>query len=281
MAWDVRVLKLGQAEVPVPQVLFLTGFDQWCVLNFYMVVATQGDKVAIVNCGMPDDLTDINKFWEVSFGDPYGKRTQIVRTEEERPLNALASIGIKPEDVDHVIITPMMAYSAAHLTAFPNAVYWLSRKGFVDRIVPRKGVIKVRGGEAPPIANYRAPIDIFLPEEQLQHLLYHAYHRVNFLDEAEVEPGLRIWWAGVHHKGSLAVEIDSTAGTVVASDAFFYYENVENNHYLGVGESYDQAMETYEKARERADHLIPMHDPKVLDRYPGGVIAGPSRRGEG
>ena len=191
MSWDVRVLKLGQAEVPVPQVLFLTGFDQWCVLNFYMVVATQGDKVAIVNCGMPDDLTDINKFWEVSFGDPYGKRTQIVRTEEERPLNALASIGIKPEDVGHVIITPMMAYSAAHLTAFPNAVYWLSRKGFVDRIVPRKGVIKVRGGEAPPIANYRAPIDIFLPEEQLQHLLYHAYHRVNFLDEAEVEPGLR------------------------------------------------------------------------------------------
>ena len=57
----------------------------------------------------------------------------------------------------------MMAYSAAHLTAFPNAVYWLSRKGFVDRIVPRKGVIKVRGGEAPPIANYKAPIDIFLP----------------------------------------------------------------------------------------------------------------------
>ena len=40
----------------MPQVLFLTGFDQWCVLNFYMVVATQGDKVAIVNCGMPDDL---------------------------------------------------------------------------------------------------------------------------------------------------------------------------------------------------------------------------------
>ena len=72
MSWDVRVLKLGQAEVPVPQVLFLTGFDQWCVLNFYMVVATQGDKVAIVNCGMPDDLTDINKFWEVSFGDPTG-----------------------------------------------------------------------------------------------------------------------------------------------------------------------------------------------------------------
>ena len=25
VSWDVRVLKLGQAEVPVPQVLFLTG----------------------------------------------------------------------------------------------------------------------------------------------------------------------------------------------------------------------------------------------------------------
>ena len=75
-------------------------------------------------------------------------------------------------------------------------------------------------------------------------------------------------------------KIDSTAGRVIASDACFYYENVENNHYLGVGESYDQAMETYEKTRQRADHLIPMHDPKVLDRYPGGVITGAGRRGE-
>lgn len=278
MAWDVQVLKLGQVEVPVPQVLFLTGFDQWCVLNFYMVVATQGDKVAIVNCGMPADLTDINRFWEVSFGDPYGKRTQIVREESERPLVALASIGIQPEDVNHVIVTPMMAYSAANLTAFPNAVYWLSRKGFINRVVPTRGVIKVRGGDAPPIGNYRAPIDIFIPEEQLHHLLYEANHRVNLTDEAEVADGLRIWWAGVHHKGSLAVEIDSTAGTVIASDACFYYENVENNHYLGVGESYDQAMETYEKIRQRADHIIPMHDPKVLERYPGGRIVGPSRR---
>ena len=130
----------------------------------------------------------------------------------------------------------------------------------------------------PRLANYRAPIDIFIPEEQLEHLLYHAYHRANFLDEAEIWQGLRVWWAGVHHKGSLAVEIDSSAGTVIASDAFFYYENVENNHYLGVGESYDQAMETYEKARQRADHLIPMHDPKVLDRYPGG---GSLPRGDG
>ena len=276
--WDVQVLKLGQVEVPVPQVLFLTGFDQWCTLNFYMVVATEGNKVVVVNTGLPDDLTDINKFWEVSFGTPYGQRTQIVREDQERPIEALAAIGISPNDVDHVVVTPMMAYSAAHLTAFPEAVYWLSKKGFVNRVIPDKGVVKVRGGDAPPIANYRAPIDIFIPPDQLHHLLYDAYHRVNFVDEAVIEPGLSIWWAGVHHKGSLAVEIDSTAGTVIASDAFFYYENVENNHYLGVGESYDQAMETYEKVRQRADHIIPMHDPKVLDRYPGGKIQGASRR---
>ena len=91
--------------------LFLTGFDQWCTLNFYMVVATEGDKVVIVNTGMPDDLTDINKFWEVSFGTPYGQRTQIVREEHERPIEALAAIGITPSDVNHVVITPMMAYS--------------------------------------------------------------------------------------------------------------------------------------------------------------------------
>jgi hypothetical protein len=39
-------------------------------------------------------------------------------------------------------------------------------------------------------------------------------------------------------------------------------------------------METYKKARQRADHLIPMHEPKVLDRYPDGIIKGAGRRSE-
>jgi glyoxylase-like metal-dependent hydrolase (beta-lactamase superfamily II) len=278
VAWEVQVLKLGQAEVPVPEILFMTGFDEWAVLAFWMVVATDGERVAIVNTGMPDDLTEINAYWEMAFGPKYGKRTQIIRTEGEKPLIALRSIGIEPRDVDDVIVTPLMAYSAANLTSFPNAQYHLSRRGWVSRLAPEYGWVKVRGGDKPPLARYTAPLDIYVPPEQLHHLLYEAYNRFDLIDEGEVAPGLSVWWAGVHHRGSLAVQIDSTAGVVIASDAFFYYENVENDHYLGVGESFSEAMATYARTRRDADHIIPLHDPKVLDRYPGGKIQGPGRR---
>ena len=156
----------------------------------------------------------------------------------ERPVEALRSIGIEPEDVDHVIVTPLMAYSAANLSAFPNAVYTISRKGWISRLAPEYGWVKVRGGDKPPLAQYRSPLDIYIPPEQFHYLIYEAYNRLNLIDEGELEPGLSVWWAGVHHRGSLSVEIESDAGTVLTSDAYFYYENVENDHYLGVGESF-------------------------------------------
>jgi hypothetical protein len=37
-------------------------------------------------------------------------------------------------------------------------------------------------------------------------------------------------------------------------------------------------MTCYKRTRELADHIIPIHDPKVADRYPNGKIQGPSRR---
>lgn len=272
MPWEVQVVKLGQADVPVPEVLFMTGFDEWAVLAFWMVVATDGDKVAIVNTGMPDDLTQINAYWEMAFGPKIGKRTQIVRDDAERPVEALHSLGIEPEDVDHVIVTPMMAYTAANLTAFPNAIYHLSRRGWINRLAPKYGWVKVRGGDKPPLARYGSPLEIYIPRDQFEHLVFDAYHRLDLIDEGEIEPGLRVWWGGVHHRGSLCVEIDIADGPVIVSDSFFYYENVENDHYLGVGESYEEAMETYARVRATARHIVPLHDPKVLDRYPSGRI---------
>ncbi len=273
MAWDVQVLKLGQADVPKPEIFFMTGFDEWAVLNFWMVVATQGDRVAIVNTGMPEDLTEINAYWEMAFGPKIGKRTQVIREEHERPEAALRTLGIEPGDVNHVIVSPLMAYTAANLSKFPKAIYTISRKGWISRLAPTHGWVKVRGGDKPPLANYRSPLDIYCPPDQFNYLIYDAWDRLNLVDEAEIEPGLSVWWGGVHHRGSLCVQIESNAGTVVASDSFFYYENVENDHYLGVGESYEEAMDTYAKTRAIADHIIPLHDPKVLERYPSGRIA--------
>jgi hypothetical protein len=82
-----------------------------------------------------------------------------------------------------------------------------------------------------------------------------------------------VWWAGVHHRSSLAIVINSRNGKVIASDSFFQYGNVEQNHYLGVGESYAEAMSTYARIRDEADIIVSLYDGAVFDRHPGGVIA--------
>ena len=88
-------------------------------------------------------------------------------------------------------------------------------------------------------------------------------------------PGLRTWWAGTHHRASMAVEVDTPAGVVVASDAFFYRENVTGSRPLGIGESMAEGLACYERVRRVADHVVPLTDPRLLELYPDGVVARP------
>jgi hypothetical protein len=66
--------------------------------------------------------------------------------------------------------------------------------------------------------------------------------------------------------------VETPDGIVVASDAFFYYENVEDDRPLGINESLQEIQSAYARARQ-ADHLMPLYDPKVYERFPGGVIS--------
>ena len=61
--------------------------------------------------------------------------------------------------------------------------------------------------------------------------------------------GVRIFWAGVHHRSSLAVCIETVKGTVVLTDCFFKYGNIEQGRYLGVMESMMEADATWARIR--------------------------------
>jgi hypothetical protein len=74
----------------------------------------------------------------------------------------------------------------------------------------------------------------------------------------------------------MVVEVDSTAGTVAISDSFFYYENVEDGKLLGINENMYEALKTNERVLANAKHIVPLYDPKVFERYAGGIVAQPS-----
>ncbi len=255
MDYHVQVLKMGQAEVPGPEVFWMSNWDQWEMLFFYMVLIRGEGITAIVNTGPPPDLLSLNEAWS-GFA---GKRCRLDRLDAERPLEALATAGVKADDVDFVLLTPLQAYATANIALFPRAKICCSRKGWIEEVVARE-------------AHFHVPRQLCVPDHILQYLLFDAPDRLMLLgSEAEIAPGLRAWWAGGHHRSSMAYSVDTGRGTVVISDCAFKYGNLDGPP-LGIAESLEEARTAYARIR-REGQFVPLYDPAVLERYPGGIIA--------
>jgi glyoxylase-like metal-dependent hydrolase (beta-lactamase superfamily II) len=257
MTYSVRVVKMGQCDVPGPEVFWMSHWDQWFTLYFYMVVIQGGGKTAVINTGPPADLTALNEAWRHFAGE----RCQMRRRDEERPQAALAAVGVDPAAVDYVLISPLQAYATANVTLFPNARICLSKRGWIEDYHVPKWPMHI-------------PRELRIPDAVMTYLQFEAPDKLRLLDEEdEILPGLRAWWTGVHHRSSMAYAIDTARGTVVATDSVFKYGNLEQNHPLGIMESMEECFATYARLSREADFVIPLYDPEVLDRCPGGIVA--------
>jgi glyoxylase-like metal-dependent hydrolase (beta-lactamase superfamily II) len=108
--------------------------------------------------------------------------------------------------------------------------------------------------------------------------------RVRFHDgEGEVAPGITLHHVGGHTMGLQVVRVATRRGWVVlASDASHYYANMEQGRpypiIYNVGDMVDGWRRAHALA-ESPDHVIPGHDPLVLERYPApgdklkGIVA--------
>ena len=254
--YAVRALRVGRMEVPGPQVFWMDAWDDWLPLAFSVVLVEGPGVLALVNTGPPDDLTPLNEH----IRSMLGARAEFVREPGEAILAHLQRLGIAAEDVTHVILTPLQLYATSGIPLFPNASICISKRGWIAFNTTHDHPHDARAS-------------MFLPEV-LRHIVCDAWERVRLLeDEDELAPGLRCWWAGVHHRASVAVEIETARGVVVASDAFFYLENVRDNRPLGIGESLAEALSCYERVRNVADVVVPLYDPKLYDIHPDGVVA--------
>lgn len=257
MTYEVFLLKLGQSDVPGPEVYWMSHWDRWLTLYFYMVVIRGDGHNIIINTGPPEDLTDLNEQWS-SYA---GSRCRFIREENERPSAALASLGITPEQVDHVLITPLQSYATGNIPLFRNAKVCLSRRGWIEDFhAPRFPV--------------HSPRRTRIPDDVLSYLDIEAPQRIRLLEaEAEILPGLTCFWTGVHHRSSMAFSIETTKGRVVVTDAAFHYGNLERPHPLGILESMEECNIAYARIARESEITIPLYDPEALQRFPGGKVA--------
>jgi glyoxylase-like metal-dependent hydrolase (beta-lactamase superfamily II) len=258
MNYSIKVFNAGTFWVPGPEVYWMERWGTREEMNALIYLVRGGGHNVLINTGPPQDLTVLNRAWLEFFGFP---EAQIVRSDEQLPQNILRSEGLTPEDITDVIVTPLQAYATSNIHLFQNAKIHISRKGWIEDFQA-------------PYYHLHVPRHLRIPSEVNNYLQNEGWERLQLLpDEAEILPGLSTFWAGVHHRSSLAVSIDTSKGKIVITDSFFKYGNIEQGRYLGVMESMMEADATWARIRQEAKIVASIYDPEVFVRHSGGVLA--------
>jgi glyoxylase-like metal-dependent hydrolase (beta-lactamase superfamily II) len=97
--------------------------------------------------------------------------------------------------------------------------------------------------------------------------------RVAFHDGTdEIAPGITVHKIGGHSKGLQCIRVTTRRGHVVlAADATHLYAHMEQGRIFPLVYNVAEVLEGYATVRKLASserHVIPGHDPLVLERYP-------------
>jgi hypothetical protein len=254
--YGVRLLHMGDGDVPGPEAYWMSDWDQWHRLAFQAALI-QGDGVnMLVSTGPAKDLTPMNTQWAGFLGE----RAAMRRDSRQWMPEQLAALGLAPADITHVVLTPLQLYTTSNVPLFDAAEICIADRGWVHFHRTHSHPHDDRWASLPP--------------EVLYYLTHEAWDRVRLLaDEDEIVPGVRTWWAGSHHRASIAVEIDTDAGVVTITDAYFLRGNLDRDHPIGICENIYEALTVFERVRRVADIPLTLYDPEQLERYPDRIVA--------
>lgn len=180
-----------------------------------------------------------------------------------KPSEAIAKLGLKPDDITDLIITHMHWDHAGGMDLFPKARIWIQRDEFTYYT-----------GEAWQPGGSHGGIDA---EDVLALIKANTEARVRFVkgDDQETIDGIRFYTGGRHTYASQFVSVNSKAGTVViASDNCYLYENLDKR--APIAQTLDAAsnLRAQDRMKQLASNprlIVPGHDPAVFRRFPAPV----------
>jgi len=175
------------------------------------------------------------------------------------PVETLRVLGVAPEQIGDVIITHLHYDHAGNLDKLPAALFHI-----------QDDEVEYATGRCMCHAVLRHPYRV----QDVTQLVRHVYgDRVRFhRGSEEVAPGVRLIHVGGHTKGLQAVRVHTARGWVVlASDASHYYANLQESNPFPAVFDVAAMLEGHQACLRHADtpdHVVPGHDPLVLQRYP-------------
>ena len=199
---------------------------------------------------------------DVGYGRAEGERRG--RTFLRSPADGLRLIGIEATEVKDVIVTHMHYDHVGNLQLFPNARFHIQDEELA--------YVTGRAMTHYVLRSSFALNDVL----EMVRLLYGD--RVVFHNgDDEVVPGVSLHHIPGHTRGMQSVRVHSERGWVVlASDAAHYYENLQKETPFATLENMFLMLEGFRRLRKLAPtdaHIVPGHDPAVLERYPPAAPA--------
>ena len=178
----------------------------------------------------------------------------------QKPSEALARVGLKPEDITDVIITHMHWDHADGMDLFPKAKIWIQKDEYTYYTGDAWHAKKTHGG-----------ID---PDDVLAIVKLNMDGRVQMVngDDQEILPGIACFIGGKHTFQSQYVSVSTAKGKVVlASDNMYLYENLEKHVPIAATLDPDSNLRAQDRMKQIASDprlIIPGHDPAVFTKFP-------------
>jgi glyoxylase-like metal-dependent hydrolase (beta-lactamase superfamily II) len=206
------------------------------------------DKVVLVDTGV-GDLDEVFSVFE-----RYGDGLAVTRSPEQDLIAQLADHGVRPEDVDLIVLTHLHFDHIGNNELFTKARFVVQRDELLRGLCP------------PRFGAYYYP--------EFRHHLIAVLDRIEIVDgDYNLSPGIKLLKIGGHTPGCQSVLVTTAAGRVcLTSDVMYNYRNLDLNWPTGSFWDLDALMRGYDRLRLEADILVPQHDWEFRERHPSGAI---------
>lgn len=225
--------------------MWLRDFDVKIEANHYMWCAQGSDDTILVDAGVSPEIARAREI-----------------TSHVNPADLLARIGVRADEVKHVILTHLHWDHATGVTMYPRAKFYVQEQEYrfwLEDPLSRR----------PPFANPFTSDDSY---KKYLSKLEGTDRLVLLQGDREILPGIECLLAPGHTPGLQAVAINTENGTaILGSDCAHLFANYEEDWPSSLIFDLRTWFNSYDKLRARVSspHLLfPGHDPLMSSNFP-------------
>lgn len=241
--YTIQPLKIAECHTEQgPKMFYLQDWDKTYSTFFYFwYIEGAGTRI----------LKDVGFDLE----EGLGIMPTLVQKPTWRPSERLRQLGVDPGSIEHIIVSHLhFDHLSSTVDLFPNARLYLQRREYETAVRPAHPWL----------------VGAYLPRI-IRRLEGDLGRRLTLIDqEAEILPGLRLFWVGGHTPGLQSVMLPTRFGrrTCLTSDLCLFYRNFQEDIPIGVASSIEEVLKGMARIRREADHVIPNHDPLLEQQFP-------------